>query len=60
MYQPMPKPSPSVVSTPMREWSAWSIRPCGERNSSSSISSGWPKEAFQRHIRVSSSISQAL
>lgn len=31
MYQPMPKPSPLVVSTPMRACRLWSIRECTGR-----------------------------
>ena len=38
-YQPSPKPSPLVVSTPIRACRLWSIRPWSVLNSSSSIAS---------------------
>src|SRR4051812_25736281 len=52
-YQPSPKPSPLVVSTPMRECRLWSIRPCFGLKSRSSISTFCPDHAIQRHIAVS-------
>src|SRR5215216_776279 len=51
-YHPRPKPSPFVVSTPMREWRLWSTSPCGGANSSSSMMSGCPDHAIQRHIAL--------
>src|SRR3954447_13554139 len=49
-YQPTPKPSPLVVSAPIREWRLWSISPCCVLNSSSSINTGCPDHAIHRHI----------
>ena len=46
----MPKPSPLVVSAPMRECRLWSTIPCCVLKSSSSISTGWPSHPIQRHI----------
>ena len=53
-YQPRPKPSPLVVSAPMRECRLWSISPCWVLNSSSSMSTGCPSHAIQRHMARSS------
>src|SRR3954453_4669210 len=49
-YQPMPKPSPFVVSTPMRECRLCSMRPCLGLKSNSSMSTGCPYHAIHRHI----------
>src|SRR4051794_11038773 len=49
-YQPIPNPSPFVVSAPMRECRLWSTSPCWVLNSSSSNSSGCPDQAIQRHM----------
>src|SRR5438045_648280 len=49
----MPNPSPFVVSTPIRECRLWSMRPCLGLSSSSSISTGCPYQAIQRHIASS-------
>src|SRR4051794_3740621 len=46
----MPKPSPFVVSTPMRECRLCSMRPCLGLKSSSSMSTGCPYHAIHRHI----------
>src|SRR3954463_748895 len=50
-YQPTPNPSPFVVSAPSRECRLWSINPCGELNSSSSMITGWPCHAIHLHMR---------
>src|SRR3954467_1762772 len=49
-YQPTPKPSPLVVSAPIRECRLWSTSPCWVLNSSSSISSGCPDQAIHLHM----------
>src|SRR5215213_11762506 len=46
----MPKPSPLVVSAPMRECRLWSTIPCWVLNSSSSIRTDCPSHPIQRHI----------
>ena len=41
-YQPIPKPSPFVVSAPSLEWRLWSMSECFGFRTSSSISTGDP------------------
>jgi len=42
-YQPIPNPSPLVVSAPSREWRLWSISECRGSRSNSLISTGEPE-----------------
>jgi hypothetical protein len=49
-YQPIPNPSPFVVSAPSFAWRLWSIRECFGLRISSSIAMGEPEYASQRHI----------
>ncbi len=49
-YQPMPKPSPFVVSAPSWEWRLWSMRECSGLYRSVSMLTGEPEYASQRHI----------
>ncbi|SCD47563.1 hypothetical protein GA0115245_11657 [Streptomyces sp. di188] len=50
MYQPVPKPSPLVVSTPLRACRLWSIRECTGRWSRFSSRIGVPEQASRRHM----------
>src|SRR3954447_18852053 len=49
-YQPTPKPSPFVVSTPIRECRLWSMSECSRLYNSSSSRIGVPEYASHRHI----------
>jgi hypothetical protein len=53
-YQPIPKPSPFVVSAPSCEWRLWSISECSGLRINSSIGTGKPEYASQRHISPAS------
>ena len=48
-YQPTPNPSPFVVVAPRRECKLWSISECLGLRSSSSMRTGEPEYASQRH-----------
>src|SRR5881628_607919 len=49
-YQPSPKPSPFVVSTPIRECRLWSMREYSLLYRSSSMRIGVPEYASHRHM----------
>src|SRR5215217_4520961 len=55
-YQPMPKPSPLVVSTPNRECLLCTTSEFSDLKSNSSRSTGEPEYASQRHISTSSGL----
>src|SRR3954470_8389403 len=52
-YQPMPKPSPFVVSDPRRECMLGSIRACAGAYRASPRTMGEPEYASQRHMSAS-------
>jgi hypothetical protein len=54
LYQPIPKPSPLVVSAPRRECRLWSISECRGLYNNSSSRIGDPEYAIQRHMDTSS------
>ena len=58
-YHPTPKPSPFVVSAPIRECRLWSTSPCSGLNSRSSSSTGCPDHAIQRHTARRPSVAEA-
>ena len=49
-YQPSPNPSPFVVSAPSRECRLWSTSECLGLSRNSSIKTGDPEYASQRHM----------
>src|SRR3954452_12236241 len=55
-YQPTPKPSPFVVSTPIRECRLWSMSECSRLYNSSSSRIGVPEYASHRPIAAPPSL----